>query len=754
MPAGLSAILPKGRIGHSKALTEGWQMIGTAGYHFALCLGLTCAALLIPPLRSPALALVALAVPVLYFALRAEKDRSYRNSAAILASLLIFLTLFRSAFILMLFPESGGDIGRHDHYHRNAPVLLLLGLILMRQVGLGADRLLALLGGIASMAGLYFLLTALPGLSPFTDPIAAAWCAVGLGHAITLLTHHRSPVRTGLWRLLQCDEASWAKLRRAWGLCMQLAVQAAVFIGILATLFLRFDHLGAAALALGGASLLLHHSLIRHGRWHLWLATWQSLIAILLLAADDAHWLLRRSDELGAEALLAAWCCLFVVATACAGSWLSWRGGLAWLQRALVHPALWAPALLLGLLMLPLDSGHGVILALAWCGWLAAMPLGRQRNWPCWLLLPALALVILPLSWWQHWSLASGYPSLLLSNLALVLVLSPRLLGQSGLGSLLSKDPEVAALGWRLLASLAKAPMTLLSAALGFATLIIGGQVISQIATNHLPGWWAMGSAAVLAWLWYQEAKLRQRAWCLLLAQFSVALALAAGRQHLRAIVPDYDPAYDVWLGLALTVFIHGAKQWWQPQERWLRLPLAWSAAAVPLATLAWIWWQDMGSDLALISLALHCVGFSYVGGRDRHSPFLAMAIFSLVGLAVVAAWSNFGLRVLHAYTIPVGLGTLALVHLFRERLPLSLRHAVRAGALLVMLGSTAFHALLDGNHPLIFHFTLLAVGLAALISGACCRFGCMSSPARSPSSWPWAASPSSAWARSSAVYA
>jgi hypothetical protein len=93
------------RVGRAADLCE-------AAYHFGVTLALWCLALLIPELRSPQLALLALSLPVLYFAARAEAawrggselTRGYRNSAVALGSVVLALYAFRAAFQLTLFP--------------------------------------------------------------------------------------------------------------------------------------------------------------------------------------------------------------------------------------------------------------------------------------------------------------------------------------------------------------------------------------------------------------------------------------------------------------------------------------------------------------------------------------------------------------------------------------------------------------------------------------------------------------------------
>src|SRR5262249_22287587 len=117
-------------------------------YHFGVAVAAWCAALLVPWFRQPATALLALGLPVLYFYARAEigKDaepdtaRRYGVSAAVLGFLLLGLYALRPVFQMVLFPETPIPT---EHYHYNAPLVMVLGLVLLRLRGLGGTDWLA-----------------------------------------------------------------------------------------------------------------------------------------------------------------------------------------------------------------------------------------------------------------------------------------------------------------------------------------------------------------------------------------------------------------------------------------------------------------------------------------------------------------------------------------------------------------------------------------------------------------------------------
>jgi hypothetical protein len=262
-------------------------------YHFGVVMAIWCAALLVPWFRDPFFTLIALGLPVAYFYIRAElaartemvgtrstashstadigdavervptnfggssETRRYRNSAAVLGFIILALYIFKGAFHLILFP---GTPVSTEYYHYNAPLIVLLGLALLRLHGLGGTTWLAFYGGIALMTGSFFWLTWLPDLSPFNYPMPSAWCAIGLGHFWILLSYARSPLRTLIQRIAKLSDDAWHSLRLNWGRCLLAATQTATFFGI--GDYASNTYMVAPLLA-GAATIFIHQGIIR-----------------------------------------------------------------------------------------------------------------------------------------------------------------------------------------------------------------------------------------------------------------------------------------------------------------------------------------------------------------------------------------------------------------------------------------------------------------------------------------------------------
>jgi hypothetical protein len=116
------------------------------------------------------------------------------------------------------------------------------------------------------MGGSYFLLTALPGLSPFERPLPAAWMAILAAQFWIVLSYERSPLRTGIQRLSKLDDPAWHRLRRSWGICLLVAVHGAGLWGL-------FDENSkpqlVAPLVAGVASVLIHQGMLRRSAAYL-----------------------------------------------------------------------------------------------------------------------------------------------------------------------------------------------------------------------------------------------------------------------------------------------------------------------------------------------------------------------------------------------------------------------------------------------------------------------------------------------------
>ncbi|MBN2505245.1 MAG: hypothetical protein JXQ71_00985 [Verrucomicrobia bacterium] len=695
-------------------------------YHYGIVVALWCAALLVPGLSHPALALPVLSLPLFYFYARAEvghrrpqpEGRRYRHSAAVLGFMVLALYVFRSVAQMVMFPDV--PIATR-HYHQNAALLMGVSLVLLRLHGLGGTGWLAFYGGLGLMGGSYFLLTALPGLSPFDRPLPAAWMAILAAQFWIVLSYERSPLRTAIQRLAGLDDTAWHRLRRSWGICLLVAVHGAGAWGL-------FDSSArselVAPLVAGVASVIVHQGILRQSPVYLAIGGLELLLALHVDFLMPS-WLDQRHI---------VWVLLALLASLRAGDLLkpAWvaavRPGAAALvlgtmvfAHALHHrpwsdTGLWAVALLALLAAshpLRADAGGAVeacvracarLLPVApvWLVYFSQAPLaelgvdGAVRAWP--LLTTAVALFLTGLAAERYQTRgAARYRAWRRGPPFLV----DRMLAQ------------FEAHGVRL-------HVTTLGVAVGVAVAV-------QVAGYQQPfaprEWWvlvALYAGSALAW-WRRAQTARSLASSFLM-QLCVAGVLAAVRRQWMLTTDLWSYEYDVWASLGVSVLLTGARDLLERQPQPLARSLLTSLCVLPLLAMLWVVAHGLGANLALLVVGLHSMMFAYLGRNDRESPFTLVALGGFVLFVLLTFWTKLHVHAVHAYVIPVGLGVLALVHLLRERMAPATRNAVRLVTMLAMLGSSGYYALADLRYPVAFNLTLillclLAMGLGSLLS-------------------------------------
>jgi hypothetical protein len=687
-------------------------------YHFGLVLALWCAALLIPWVRQPHFALAALGLPVLFFYARAElgtrqgrtEARRYRNSAGALGFAVLGLYIFKGVFQIVLFP---GTPVSSDYYHYNAPLIMALGVVLLRLHGLGGTGWLAFYGGLALMAGSYFLLTALPGWSSFDHPVPGAWCALGLGHFWILLTYARSPLRTILQRVAALDDAAWVSLRRSWGRCVLAATQGATLWGLMDY---KADTFMAAPLLAGAATILIHQGILRRS------VVYYIVAGLELAAALHADFLipsyLHKGDIIWV--FLAIWLALLAAFEILRGKLPPGLVGKiaavlsVFVMAHVLYHRPWSAAGLWGM-------GLGALLA-AWSpiGQSGAVELekalGALLLWvPVWLVYFSQARFAergLDAAL-EAWPILAGAAAVFLTGLAGRLFPAHGAAGYRAWPRSRFRLFDIM-LGWLETAGLA----------LHRATVWISTAIVAALQVWHYNQAFAAREfgllillEAALAAAWFFEGKDRQSMLANYLTQFCAAMFFASIRRHLMLTTEWWRYEYDVWASLALSFALAGAKQALD-----LRTPLLTTLCALPVLALVWVAVHGLGVDLALMVVGLHSVLFAFLGKDNRESPYNILALAGFVGFILMTFYAKLHLRAIHAYIIPVGLGVLALQELLKKRIQPAAQNWIRLIALMAMLGSAGYYALADTRHPITFNLTMIVLCLLSMGLGSALR--------------------------------
>lgn len=708
------------------------RAVSQSFYHFGVTVAVWCAALAVPALRSPYTALVALGVPALYFYLRAELDRSagdeeehapaasnmhgYRTSCAVLSLLLLAMYALRPVFQMVLFPEHPFQLA---HYHWNAPLALLLAGLLLRLHRLGGHPWLAFYGGLSLTGGLYFALTAFPGLSPFASPVAAAWAAVTLAHFLIAAGWHHSPLRVLMQRLGHLSDEQWAALAPGWLRCLLAGTQLLIVSGLLESFTRHASSLHFAPLLIGSASVFAHHGIRRERSWSLALA---GLAAVGALHAD---FLLPSllPQELVVWVLLAGW----AGALAAAG-----------FTRNAFDPARLAPLSAVVFLLCAAHVWHlgpGSAAGLAATCAIVVLAALTPRATPqphsaaehfCAFLFPLAApwLVFFALEPGRYLPRLLVWPLLAAVATAVAGVFLLRFYGsriRAWIEEATRQQPRL----------VTQSAVYLTQRQLPVQVLVLGGAFVfsSCLAFFYRSAPFAPREAVMIGAIWagcaagfFLVGRDTRSPAPYYVSQLALLAVFLFVRRQLMLAGGFWNLEYDVWASLAASALLAGARPGLEKAAPGMRQSLAGSLFALPAAALASVFFHGLGTDIALVVMGLYSLVFAFLGRNNRHSPYNFVAVVSFTAFAVVLLWNRLGIHTLHSYTIPIGAAVLALVQLFGRDLRPDTRNQIRLVTLITMLGTAGYYALADARHPVGFNLVMLVLCLAAMGLGSLLR--------------------------------
>lgn len=693
-----------------------------AVFHYGVSAFIWCVALMLPAFKQPGLTLLAFWLPGLYFYLRAEFATReepclrYRRSASVIAFAILGLYVFKAVFNMIFYPELPIN---SQYYHYNSFYIMLLGLQLLRLHGIGATGWHAFYGGLALMTGSYFAITWFPGFSPFTYPLPAAWAAVLIAHFWIGVSAQRSPLREAFQNLGAISGQAWLGLRRSWGRYLAVASHAAVAWACVSG---DTDPYLIAPLLFGSASILVHLGIVSRS------FTYYALAGIEACLALHAGFVIPSylHQEQVIWVLLGLWAGLIFAQTilprripaGIVGRLAPIFAGLGFLHVLYHHPdstaGLWAFGLI-GLLaaITPRASripqtvvdtvcAAGLLLVPVWLAFFGTFAGSREPE-PSRLLIQALlaahftAYVIAALGRLFQTHGVEAYSRMLRRR--------PRVLDHT-LHWLSSRGGELFSLAL-FVASVA----AMLMQGLHYGWKFSGAEMIllTGLYSCLLPGW-------------YVEGKEKQTMTAYVFLQLCAVFLFAAVRRQLVLTTSFWNLDYDIWATLAASLCISAAKQMLELRPAHIRRPFSLTLLLLPAFAVFWVLINGMGTNMALVVVGLYSVMFAYLAKDDKESPYHFIAIAGFVSFVIIILWSKFQVRVLHAYTMPVGIGILALVQLFSRRIQPGVRNSVRGITLAGMFMSVGYAALLDGRYPVAFNLTMIFLGIASMAFGTLLR--------------------------------
>jgi len=697
-------------------------------WHVALGLTLWCGALMIPALRTPHAALYVLALPAVacwltaevFLKLRASTERNlltgdrFCTSAIAFAVLVLVLYLFRLPFQLVLFPKAPLGL---NVYHTGAAAPLLMGLILFRLRGLCNAPWVALSGGLALIPGVYFLVTWLPGLSPFAFPMASAWTAIVAAHLLMLLSYQQSPLRSFIQYIGGIGAEEWHAHRRQCGLFLLAATHVAVLAGLLQGTRTHSADLTPLLAAL--ASVLVHHILLGVP----WANAYRLIAAVELLLALHIDFLLPK----GVAGLIPARQVVWFLLASWLGATIFWQR----VKRPLDVRVIWAAAGWLAVLC----GGHlfyhgpatgsGLLIAAGMALAVLLTPVPEEA--------PAarpLALLTLAVPLWlayfgTRWLTGDGLLgfrplfatlSAMLGTGMLVRRVDKAVVGAAARASCRRLAHDVLSLCERNGEALARVFLGAAFAGLACMTFLHGDARHGSLGLMlSLAFVWGLSGAA-----WFREGQLRDGSLPYTLSVLSLAGAWIVLRRLLFQHFNFWTYEYDIWLSLGASLAFSAAKRIVQHKQPGLARTMTGTVWLLPVLQCVWLVYNRMSADLTLLVIGIQSILFAWHGGGKKDSPYNAISVLGFVGFVCLLFWTKLDLRCVQAYTIPCGLGVLGLVWLFGEHMTSGLRTAVRFSTVSVMLGSCGYYALLDNTVG--FHLTMLVLCLVVMALGPLLR--------------------------------
>ncbi|HPG30767.1 MAG TPA: hypothetical protein PLQ81_08290, partial [bacterium] len=702
-------------------------------YNFGVLVALWCLFLMIPHLRSPEVVFIALALPVLYFYLRAELGKhfsinktqysQYRDTAMIISFILLFFYVNRAVFQMILFPEQNIFT---VHYHYHSPVILAISLILLRLRGLGANYWSSFYGGLGFVTALFFLITFIPGLSPFDRIIPGCWIGAAIYHLFVSLTMYENPVGNLLRKISGLNKIDFTEISIVWSRWIAAAVNILTLLGLSN---FQSDSYSAAPLLFAGSSIFLHQNYFDKLNFYKIAAAFQILTALhfdfispsfikknyilwIILTAfasiETVHYFFQKTLKTINFYIFAG---LFILA----GSHIFYlhpasRSGLSgffilWILTAFIPVKNQTPVSFRTKII-----SVFLLIAPVWLTFFSLTTLRSDYNL-------INGICISPQNFFKCKSqFVFSYLTLFCSAIFVQLCYDKwkSFINKIQNGS----NPPFFAVSLKWYSSAGNAISSIFGSVI-FAALIITGvfyynSIFEIKSAAAFSGLW-LG----LSVFWFLKGGNSENYFPYLSAQLCAACFFAFVRRQLTLTYDFWKIEYDVWASLAVSFIIAGVKQLIYRQKRNMRFSFILTLFVMPVFAVIWTMFHRLGVNMTLLVIGLNSMIFCYYGKDEKDSLYNIAAVIGFVVFCMLLLWTKLEIRYLHSFVIPVSSGILALSQIFKKSLARETLAAVRFTGIASIIGCSGYYALIDSSHTAVFNLAMIAACLLIMFAGS-----------------------------------
>ncbi|MDM8516060.1 hypothetical protein QUF76_07670 [Desulfobacterales bacterium HSG16] len=653
-------------------------------------------------------------IPPLVFFLRAEYQHSQNNASILTRSAAIFLLAITLVFYLYPPLLQVCFFVEHDikfyYFHLYSPIVLITGLAMLRLHAQGSGKQAAFFGILSILTAIFFMITSIPFLSLSQFPIRAAMTAVIETFLFLLFTSQAGMVRNLISKFANLDKPAWEKIHN---FCLSWLLIASHFLTIFAIVTTRtginFYQTGILIIMLAGLVIFYGHILKKKFLFHagfyelLFSASccWEPytstsmLMAVFILLIPAYQWYFKPKFA-QFEISYHFWSALTAIL-------------IIYTSFANFGPGAGISILILGFL---------------WGG-LFFVPVSKDFKY-----MPMLDILlgfmaycpVIGLSLYYHLRIETFLPHILLTAAAISCAVevyrakSAQIFvnTQGRTFRIAHHFHEFLIRPSRIFPVVVQLVVTAIVINIMaednlFPLLVDKNRTMMLIIQGFLAAYWFFRAQIEKFWIWT------------IIAQIMVLTFLMTLREPGARLFDIDIETWDMCAGIFLAFAITAMRPIIKKGNNALTLPIKFTLLGLPLITAFYAYRYSVDFETLARIILLYSVLFTWKAYTEKDRYILSYA-FAGFNAYLFMTFAHKEIHSIQAYAVPLAITVLVLVQFFKDITTRTTANIVRSLALLLLLGVSAFEALVDNYLSYMSHLILIGICLMTIVASVFLR--------------------------------